>query len=113
MYVDILINHKVIKIAIQFAIDKLPMLKSGAVVNFGMDVSTMTRTNLDTWMKFTRKVVVTPPPDQTCPTGQHWDTTQNKCVDDVIVTPPPPITGDTKKQIADHLRAIADLVEKL
>jgi len=31
----------------------------------------------------------------TCPAGQHWDSTQNKCVPDTTTTPPP-ITGCTQ-----------------
>jgi hypothetical protein len=31
-----------------------------------------------------------PPPVHTCPTGQHWDEAQQKCVDDDVTPPPPP-----------------------
>ena len=35
-----------------------------------------------------------PPPPISCPTGQHWDSAQNKCVDDTVIPPPPePTTG--------------------
>jgi hypothetical protein len=57
------------------------------------------------------QVTPPPPPDPTCPTGQHWDYILNKCVDNV--SPPPSPIVDTKHEIAVHLRAIADLVEKL
>jgi hypothetical protein len=35
------------------------------------------------WLNFVpRDGGVTPPPDHACPTGQHWDESQGKCVDD-------------------------------
>jgi hypothetical protein len=51
----------------QFAIDKLPINKAGQTVSFGMDISTMTKTNLYAWMNFSGTVIppvippVTPP----------------------------------------------------
>jgi hypothetical protein len=37
-----------------------------------------------------------PPPPPPCPSGQHWDAAQGKCVDDSVSPPPPPppIEGD-------------------
>jgi hypothetical protein len=96
----------------QYTIDKMPMNKANQTVAFGMDVSTMQKTALYTWMNFVGNE--TPPPvNTTCPIGQHWDTTQNKCVDDTVVTPPV-VTGDLATVITmlTKLQATLDRIFK-
>jgi hypothetical protein len=115
----------------QFAIDKLPFNKTGSLTNFGVNISTLSKTALYTWMNFAGTVV--PPVDTTCESGFHkdangncipdapppvdhgcnsdqtWNETTQKCEDNVVN---PPATGDFS-EVVNKLNDILALLKQV